>query len=43
MAELELSVPVRQGLRRRIATREELARAVAAWEAQGNAVRAKLA
>ena len=43
MAELEFSVLARQCLGRRIATREELARAVAAWEAGRNAVRAKIA
>jgi hypothetical protein len=43
MAELEFSVLARQCLGRRIATREELARAVAAWEARRNAARAKIA
>jgi DDE superfamily endonuclease len=43
VAELELSVLARQCLGRRIATREELARAVAAWEAERNAARAKIA
>ena len=42
VAELELSVLARQCLNRRIATREELARVVAAWEAERNAVRAKI-
>jgi hypothetical protein len=37
MAEIELSVLARQCLDRRIATREELAREVAAWEAKRNA------
>jgi hypothetical protein len=43
VAELEFSVLARQCLGRRIATREELARAVAAWEAERNAARAKIA
>jgi DDE superfamily endonuclease len=43
VAELEFSVLARQCLGRRIATREELARAVAAWEAERNALRAKIA
>jgi hypothetical protein len=43
VAELEFSVLTRQCLGRRIATREELARAVAAWQAQRNAARAKIA
>ena len=43
MAELEFSVPARQCLGRRVATREELARAVVAWEAGRNAARAKIA
>jgi hypothetical protein len=42
VAELELSVLARQCLGRRIATREELARSVAAWEAGRNAARAKI-
>jgi hypothetical protein len=42
VAELEFSVLARQCLGRRIATREELARAVAAWEQQRNAARAKI-
>jgi hypothetical protein len=42
VAELEFSVLARQCLGRRIATREELARAVAAWEADRNAARAKI-
>jgi hypothetical protein len=42
VAELEFSVLARQCLGRRIATREELARAVAAWEEQRNAARAKI-
>jgi DDE superfamily endonuclease len=43
VAELEFSVLARQCLGRRIATREELARAAGAWEAERNAVRAKIA
>lgn len=43
VAELELSVLARQYLGRRIATREELARAVATWEVERNAARAKIA
>jgi DDE superfamily endonuclease len=43
VAELEFSVLARQCLGRRIATREELAQAVAAWEAERNAARAKIA
>jgi hypothetical protein len=43
VAELELSVLARQCLGRRVATREELARSVAAWEAERNAVRARIA
>jgi DDE superfamily endonuclease len=43
VAELEFSVLARQCLGRRVTTREELARAVAAWEADRNAVRAKIA
>jgi hypothetical protein len=43
VAELEFSVLARQCLGRRIATRQELARAVAAWEAERNALRAKIA
>src|SRR5262249_20359514 len=43
VAELEFSVLARQCLGRRIAAREELARAVAAWEAERNAVRAEIA
>jgi hypothetical protein len=43
VAELEFSVLARQCLGRRIATREELARAVAAWEAERNAARARIA
>jgi DDE superfamily endonuclease len=43
VAELEFAVLARQCLGRRIATREELARAVAAWEAERNALRAKIA
>ncbi len=39
MAEIELSVLARQCLDRRIATREELAREVAAWEAERNAAK----
>jgi len=42
VAELEFSVLARQCLGRRIAAREELARAVAAWEAERNAARAKI-
>jgi hypothetical protein len=42
VAELEFSVLARQCLGRRVATREELARAVAAWEAERNAARAKV-
>ena len=37
MAEIELSVLARQCLGRRIATREQVARAVAAWEEERNA------
>jgi hypothetical protein len=43
VAELEFSVLARQCLGRRVATREELARAVAAWAAGRNAIRAKIA
>jgi hypothetical protein len=43
VAELEFSVLARQCLGGRVTTREELARAVAAWEADRNAVRAKIA
>ena len=43
MAELEFSAPARQCLGRRIATREELAREVASWEAGRNAARARIA
>jgi hypothetical protein len=43
MAELEFSVLARQCLDCRIATREDLVGAVAAWEAGRNAVRAKIA
>jgi hypothetical protein len=43
MAELEFSALARQCLGRRIATRQELARAVAAWEAARNAARARIA
>ena len=43
VAELEFSVLARQCLGRRIATREELAQAVVAWEAERNAARAKIA
>jgi hypothetical protein len=43
VAELEFSVLARQCLGRRVATREELVRAVAAWEAERNAARAKIA
>jgi hypothetical protein len=42
VAEPEFSVLARQCLGRRIATREELARAVAAWEAERNAARARI-
>jgi hypothetical protein len=42
MAEIELSVLARQCLGRRVAAREELARSVAAWEAERNAARAKI-
>jgi len=42
VAELEFSVLARQCLGRRIATREELARVVAAWEAGRNAERVKI-
>jgi hypothetical protein len=43
VAEVEFSVLARQCLGRRIATREELARAVAAWEAERNAAGARIA
>jgi hypothetical protein len=43
VAELEFSVLARQCLSRRIATREELARAVQAWETERNAARAMIA
>jgi hypothetical protein len=43
MAELEFSALARQCLGRRIATREELAREVAAWEAGRNTARARIA
>jgi hypothetical protein len=43
VAELEFAVLARQCLGRRIATRAELADAVAAWEAQRNAARARIA
>ena len=43
VAGLEFSVLARQCLGRRIANREELAEAVAAWEEERNAVRAKIA
>jgi hypothetical protein len=42
LAEIELSVLTGQCLNRRIATREELARAMAAWQRQRNEAEAKI-
>jgi hypothetical protein len=42
MAEMEFSVLARQCLNRRLATAEELAAAIAAWERMRNAARAKI-